>query len=99
MTCISLGKQGFLCGTENDYLIVASDKVWRFEWHLRLGPCTLHKQTGDPIKSPPSDSPFWHAVTKWDEQGRRTQPGKGGTWAIWDSRRKVKDQTKAERKD
>lgn len=86
MTCIPLGKHGFLCVGDNDYLISASDKVWRFEWHRYMGPCALHKQTGDPVNMPPENSPFWTAVMKWDKQGRKVVKGIGGMWAVYEAR-------------
>lgn len=91
MTCLRLGKElgyGILC-IQPDYRIVdKTGKVWYFEWHSYFGPYPLNKKTADPLKLPPEKSPFWDAVSAWDAQGRRTQEGKGGKWAVWEKAKK-----------
>jgi len=90
MTCVRFGNpraKGFLClSSSQDYWIIdAQARTWMFEWHRYMGPIALNKKTGDPLeKEPGPRSPFWDAVTKWDQQGRKTKKGlKGRDYAVW----------------
>lgn len=63
------------CGGPS-YEIDAGGKRWFFEWHPYFGPTVLNRNTEAPIVTQPAEnSPFWDAVTWWDQQGRRVKDG------------------------
>lgn len=51
------------------YEIKATDKIWAFEMHPRLGPCVVHRVTQEPLTREPTKA-FWRAWEQWDEAGR-----------------------------
>jgi len=59
-------------------------KMWQFEDHKVCGPIAVGKN-GDPIAEPPESSPFWDAVQRWYDQGKRTkQCDRTHTMCVWD---------------
>lgn len=63
------------CGGPS-YEIEAGGKRWFFEWNPYGGPTVLNRNTEAPIVTQPAEgSPFWGAVTWWDQQGRRLKDG------------------------
>ena len=60
--------------------IVAFGTPYLFEWHPYCGPVDLNEDYSEKKEQPSAESPFWEAVTYWDQQGRRMN----GEWCIWD---------------
>lgn len=63
------------------FITDAKGKHWKFEMHSYCGPIVLGIG-GDPIDTQPGPkSPFWHAVTRWAQDGQRLDE-KGE--CVWD---------------
>lgn len=53
------------------FITDAKGKRWKFEMHRYCGPIVLGAK-GDPLDKQPGDkSPFWHAVSRWAQDGHR----------------------------
>jgi len=49
----------------------AMGKRWTFEMHHYCGPIVLNR-SGDPAPRQPAEkSPFWEAVTRWEQGGQK----------------------------
>ncbi|CAB3784456.1 hypothetical protein [Pararobbsia alpina] len=58
----------------------AKGERWTFEMHYYCGPIVLNKSL-DPVPTQPGErSPFWHAVTRWDQGGKRLN----GIDCVWE---------------
>lgn len=79
--CIRIGGRhsGVLTVAGPELSIYVSGKLMPFEWHSYCGPIPLNKR-GDPKEIGPNHK-FWHAVTCWDQQGKRLDENRR---AIWD---------------
>jgi hypothetical protein len=64
----------------NRVIIDANGRRWKFEMHPQCGPAMLDARGEIADKQPGPRSPFWHAVTRWAQGGKRLNAAGECVW-------------------